>query len=82
MSEFAKRTRYYNLACLSGGTATQMREPIEAWWAEIGTPILEQHYNDKQQAKDAVQGKIMSALLSPHTHVIQHDEASQTISNI
>ena len=24
----------------------------------------------------------MSALLSPHTHVIQHDEASQTISNI
>ena len=31
LSEFAKRTRYYSLACLSGETATQMREPIEAW---------------------------------------------------
>lgn len=59
-----------------------MSEPIEAWWAEIGIPILEQHYSDKQRAKDAAQGKTMNALLSPHTHVIHHDESGQTISSI
>ena len=82
LSEFAKRTRYYNLASLAGGKAAQMSEPIEAWWTEIGMPILEQHYSDKQRAKDAAQGKMMSLLLSSHTRVMHHDESGQTISNI
>ena len=82
LSEFAKSTRYYNLAFLSSGKAARKSDPIESWWTEVGMRILEQHYSDRQRAKDAAQGKMMSALLAPHTHVIHHEEAGHTISSI
>jgi hypothetical protein len=42
LSEFARLTRYYNLASLSGTNAGS-REPIQAWWNDVGMPILDRH---------------------------------------
>lgn len=82
LSEFARTTRYYNLASLSGAGAAQMREPIEAWWENVGQLILDRHYSVAQQAKDDAQATLMESLLSDVTMVLHHDEASRRVSTI
>ncbi|MGH6800523.1 MAG: hypothetical protein ACRECZ_03735 [Methylocella sp.] len=81
LSEFARLTRYYNLASLGGGTAANWREPIQAWWSDVGMPILDHHYSANQRAKDEAQAAMIGGLLSP-AFVLHHDEACQPMSSV
>jgi hypothetical protein len=82
LSEFARTTRYYNLASLSGGGLARTREPIEAWWSAVGQPILERHYSVKQRAKNEAQAKMMGSMLGAFATVLHHDEAGQSMTSI
>jgi hypothetical protein len=80
LSEFARLTRYYNLASLSGGKAA-LREPIQAWLSDVGMPILDRHYSANQRAKDEARAAMVDALLSPAI-VLVHNEAGQPMMSI
>jgi hypothetical protein len=81
LSEFARLTRYYNLASLSNGKAARSSEPVEAWWRDVGKLILDRHYSAKQKAKHQAQSAKTSALLSPAI-VLHHDEANKAITTV
>ena len=82
LSEFAKLTRYYNLASLSGGKAAQLIEPIAGWWNEVGKPILDHHYSANQRAKDEAQAALMGSLMDGFATVLHHNEAGQSMTSI
>ena len=75
-------TRYYNLTSLNHGAARTMREPIEAWWQDVGRVILQHHYTVAQQERDKVRAENLGALLGDFSKVIHHDEAGNLIENI
>ena len=80
LSEFARLTRYYNLASLSGSNVAP-REPIQAWWSDVGMPILDRHYTANQRAKDEAKAASVDALLAP-AFVLVHNEAGQPMTSI
>jgi hypothetical protein len=81
LSEFARLTRYYNLASLSNGKAAQSSEPIEAWWRDVGKLIVDSHYSAKQRATDDARAAEMSELLAP-AFVLHHDEAGRPLTSV
>jgi len=47
LSDFAKASRYYNLDYLAKGSASTLQDPIAAWFAHVGSPILTKHYSQR-----------------------------------
>jgi hypothetical protein len=80
LTEFAKETRYYNLSSLTD-VATGSREPINAWWNDIGQLILEKHYTTKRRAKDEMHAAIMGKMIDESALILHHDEAGQPITS-
>jgi hypothetical protein len=82
LTEFGKTTRYYNLSSLNHSATRNMREPIEAWWQDVGRVILQYHYTAAQQKKDKLRAEIFGALMADFSRVIHHDEAGNLIGDI
>lgn len=82
LSEFAQTTRYYNLTSLNHRAAQNMREPIEAWWQDVGRLILQHHYTAAQQERDEHRADILGALMAGFSKVIHHDEAGNLIEDV
>jgi hypothetical protein len=82
LDEFATLSRYYNLDLLVGGRASQLPEPIGAWWRRVGMPILERHYSQKQQEKDRAEAAAMQAILGAQTAVLHHTEEGDLIGSL
>lgn len=81
LSDFATATRYYNLDLLVGGRAARMQEPIAAWHARVGVPILVAHYSNRQRGKDETQAQVMGALLGDVTYVLHTAEDGSMITS-
>jgi hypothetical protein len=63
LTEFATATRYYNLDYLVGGRSVAMMEPLRAWDARVGKPILALHYKPRRRALDEEQARLVGALM-------------------
>lgn len=81
LTDFAKQTRYYNLDSLSGGKAARPVEPIQRWWAEVGTPILALH-GQRRGGPRRAQAAARAASLEPASVVLHHGEADQPIRSL
>ena len=82
LSDFAKLTRYYNLASLSGGKAAQLPEPIQRWWTEVATPILALHAGGHRTGARRTQSAALVAPPEEASFVLHHAEAGQPIRSL
>ena len=82
LTDFAKLTRYYNLASLSGGRSAQLPEPIQRWWAEVGTPILALHGQARSGGNRRAQAAAELASLEASVFVLHHGETDQPIRSL
>lgn len=80
LSEFADKTRYYNLAFV-GGNAPMAEEPVGAWWKRVGEPILSQHYTARQREKDNATANAMDEMLRKYALVRNHSETREPIND-
>lgn len=78
----ARRGRYANFASLDNPNLTA-NEPINKWWGEVAECILKKHYYGKN-AQRRVEGraKVIDAMISPFTMVIQTNESGQTMQDV
>ncbi len=81
LSEFASKTRYYNLNHITGA-AGQQADPITMWWQMVGIPICERHYSDRQRKKDEANAVFMDKMLGDDSIVIHHGEDGAEIDNV
>ncbi|MDR4467858.1 MAG: hypothetical protein MRJ68_06090 [Nitrospira sp.] len=81
LSEFATRSRYYNLAYIAGGAGGQS-DPIGTWWENVAKPICDRHYPESQRRKDEAQAAFMGKLLDRHSMVIHHTEEGAEINDL
>lgn len=80
LSDFAKRTRYYNLNMLNGGK--NQREPMGAWWTDVVLPILAAHQTHTQKAKTDKRIKAIGTAISDVTFVLMQDESGNMMQDV
>jgi hypothetical protein len=71
LTEFARVTRYYNLNLLRGKSGTST-DPLAAWMARVGMPILAKHYSQKQRQKNREKAKKLEEDMSRIVSFIHH----------
>ena len=81
LTEFGKRSRYYNLDFLVGDESTSLPDPIAAWWERVAVPILATHYTEKQKSRDMERAQ-MAGVLGGNVAVIYHREDGSPVDNI
>ncbi|WFF01806.1 hypothetical protein [Micromonospora sp. WMMD964] len=83
ISDFAQITRYYNMDLLVGSArVTSMRDPVEAWYSEIASWILEVKYPEKRKARDERWAEFLDATISEFSAVAFTAEDGTPISTI
>lgn len=80
LSEFATKSRYYNLAYIAGAAGDQI-DPISKWWEKVAKPICDRHYSESQRRKDEAQAVFMGKLLDSHSSVLHHTEEGAEIND-
>ena len=80
LSEFADKTRYYNLAFVCGN-APMAEEPVGAWWKRVAEPILSQHYTARQREKDKAKADSMDEIARKYALVRHHSETREPIND-
>jgi hypothetical protein len=81
LSEFATRSRYYNLNYIVGA-AQQQIDPIATWWEKVAKPICERHYSDRQRRKDDANAALMDKMVGDDAIVIHQGEDGTEIDNV
>ena len=81
LSEFGKRTRYYNLRYLAGA-AGGIDDPIAMWWSVVAQPILAKHYTLKKRSRDIARAGSLESVLGPISTVMHSDEMGNPINSI
>jgi hypothetical protein len=83
LAEFAKITRYYNLDVLVGSArAASLRDPVEAWYSDIVSWILQNRYSQRKRKGDEEFAEFAHALLDDISSVIYTAEDGTQISTI
>jgi hypothetical protein len=83
LSEFAKKTRYYNLDYLtSENYALKSDDPLNAWYNNVIVPILKLHYNKSQRAKHIQNATTIDSMMNGCASVIHHAEDGSFINNV
>jgi len=72
LSDFAHKTRYYNLNLLTDSGNGSSVDPIAAWYWRVGQPIMARHYSKRQRTQDSqfaasLEEAIGSVMLVHHT---------------
>ncbi len=81
LSDFAVKSRYYNLEFI-GGAAEQQTDPIALWWYKVAKPIIERHYSSRQRMADVNKGLVTSQLIGNNMIVHHHGEDDVEINDI
>ena len=83
LSEFAEKTRCYNLNILVGSKkAASRRDPIDAWYSEVGEWIISTKYTSVQRKKDYEFAGFADILLGEASSVAHIAEDGKPISSI
>lgn len=80
LSEFATKSRYYNLNHIVG-TAGQQTDPIALWWKKVAKPICARHYTAAERKRDGVNSAAMTEALSGNAFVLHHGEDGSEIND-
>jgi hypothetical protein len=81
LAEFAKSSRYYNLDYLARGSASG-EDPVGAWFARVGGPILLKHYPKQRQARDKRVARAAGRVMSDSWFVLHKSESGSPINSI
>ena len=81
LSEFATKSRYYNLNHIAGA-AEQQTDPIIMWWENVAKPICERHYSEPQRRKNAAKAAVVAGVLDSHSVVRHYREDGAEINEI
>lgn len=82
LSEFAKKTRYYNLGYLVGADTTNTKEPVAAWYERVGKPILKKHYTQSRRKKDSEKAKTLDRNIGETAFVFLSSESGKNIDTV
>jgi hypothetical protein len=81
LSEFARRSRYYNLDLISEGEPA-IAEPTGAWWRRVGQPILARHYPLRQREHDARTAAAITEVMGDVATVLHFTEEDNQIVDL
>lgn len=81
LSDFAKSTRYYNLDYLTSDGGGNGRDPVEAWFTEVGG-VLEANYPPGRRVRDEADAAVVHELVGPNTLLLQETENGQAIHDL
>ena len=83
LTEFAHKTRYYNLDLITEGKgARNSQDPMFAWNARVIQPVLEKHCTPARRKKIDENARKISAMLEDHTMVRFTDEAGGSMDTV
>lgn len=83
LSDFARWTRYYNLDLLVGAKKVHLRrDPVEAWFTDVGGWILRNKYPRGRAAKDEELARDAEKLIGSASMVLHSAEDGTPISTI
>ncbi len=80
LSDFANKTRYYNLSFITGTTGESV-DPIKAWWQKVAIPICERHYSERQRTKDLENTARLTALFGDSSMILHFAEDGAMIKD-
>lgn len=81
LSEFATRSRYYNLSYIAGAAGTHT-DPIAMWWEKVAEPICARHYSARQRKRDFAGAAAMAEIHDGASVVIHTAESGTEISDV
>lgn len=81
LSDFADKTRYYNLDFITGA-AGQRTDPIKTWWEKVAGPICTRHYTERQRRKDAENTALLTSLFGDNSAVLHFAEDGSMIREV
>lgn len=81
LSEFATRSRYYNLNYLAGAAGSQ-QDPIALWWERVATPILAGHYSKNQRKQDESDGAFVKQVFGDSAMVLHSTESGEPLRDL
>ncbi len=81
LSEFAKKTRYFNLDYVSQHVQ-KARDPLAEWWDKVARPILVKHYPPALRAKDERKWRSVVRMMESDSFVLHHDESGNEITDV
>jgi hypothetical protein len=81
LSEFAIKSRYYNLDYITGA-AGQQTDPINMWWEKVAKPICARHYSERQMKKRSAEAEIVAEIFGAHTFVLHEGENGVGINDL
>lgn len=83
LSEFATKTRYYNLNFLTGDSeAAHQSDPLKAWYERVIVPILSKHCTTRQRKKHIENAHIVDAMIGTSALVMHHTETGENLDSI
>lgn len=83
LSDFARRTRYYNIDILVGARGVeQKRDPVEAWFTEVGGWILRNKYPRGRAKRDEEIARQAEDFMGEHSMVLHVAEDGTSLSSI
>jgi hypothetical protein len=82
LSEFADKSRYYNLNYLTeNNTSAQFNDPLKVWFQKVIVPILRLHYKKRQKEKHIKNAQIIDSLLKDKAAICFHSEDGKLLDN-
>lgn len=81
LTDFADKTRYYNLDFITGA-AGQSTDPIKAWWEKVAGPICIRHYSERRQRKNAENTALLMSIFGENSTVLHFAEDGTMIQDV
>lgn len=81
LTDFATRTRYYNLNYLTGAHADQS-DPVKVWYTQVILPILDLHYTPRHEKRHSKNANMIAAMMDGIAVVQQHSESGDDLDTV
>lgn len=83
LSDFATKTRYYNLNFLTGDVKVEQQiDPLKAWYKNVIEPILAKHYSESQIKKHINEAHLDEEKRGDSTYAIFHTETGEILDSV
>jgi len=83
LADFARWTRYYNMDVLVGAKNVRMRrDPVEAWFTEIGGWVLRDKYSKVRAKNDETFARFAEAAIGKESFMLHIAEDGSQISSV
>jgi hypothetical protein len=80
LTEFATSARYHNITFLRTPRSAG-RDPIAAWWVDVGLPICQEHYRERNRQRDEALAESLGAVVNRTAFVMMTAETGDPIDD-